>query len=96
MRRSSCLLHPGVDDRAPARCGPDEEAPDLLERALGGAQADPLERSPSRPWSVRAHVSLEALEREREVRAALGVRDGVDLVDDHRLDAAEHLARAAR
>ena len=32
---------------------------------------------------------LEPLEREREVRAALVARDGVDLVDDHRLDRAQ-------
>ena len=38
----------------------------------------------------------EALEREREVRAALGLRDGVDLVDDHLLGALEDLARLAR
>ena len=85
MRRSSCLLSAGVDDRHLA-ARPDEEAADLLERVLRGAQADPLDRRPP-AWR------LEALERQREVRAALGVRDGVDLVDDHRLDAAEHLAR---
>ena len=35
---------------------------------------------------------LEPLEREREVRAALVARDGVDLVDDHRLDRAQRVA----
>ena len=35
---------------------------------------------------------LEPLERERQVRAALVGRDGVDLVDDHRA----HVARAPR
>ena len=42
---------------------------------------------------VRAAEALEPLEAQREVRAALGAGDGVDLVDDHVLDAAEHLAR---
>ena len=41
----------------------------------------------------RAPVELrDALERQREVRAALGRRERVDLVDDHRLDAAQRLA----
>ena len=30
-------------------------------------------------------LQLQALERQRQVRAALGGGDGVDLVDDHRL-----------
>ena len=37
---------------------------------------------------------LEALERQGEVGAALGLGDGVDLVDDHRLGAGEDLAGA--
>jgi hypothetical protein len=56
------------------RRGADHEAADLLERVLGRAQADPL------------HVALAArgqpLERQRQVRAALGRGDRVDLVDD--------------
>ena len=83
------LAHAGVDDRArPPRA--DHEAADLLERVLRRRQADPLRL---------AAVGLqraEALEREREMRAALRRRDGVDLVDDHRLDAGQDLARAAR
>ena len=39
----------------------------------------------------RPAASAEPLERERQVRAALGLRDGVDLVDDHLLDAVEDL-----
>ena len=38
--------------------------------------------------------ALEALEREREVDAALRAGDRVDLVDDHRANAAEHAAAA--
>ena len=80
------LAHAGVDHRArPLRT--DQEAPDLLQRVLGGAQPDPL------------HVALrhlgEPLQRHREVRAALGLRDRVDLVDDHPLGALEELARLA-
>ena len=37
---------------------------------------------------------VEPLEREREVRAALRARHGVDLVDDHRAQRAEHRAPA--
>ncbi len=40
-----------------------------------------------------AGLLLEALEREREVRAALGVGDGVDLIDDHGVHRTEHVAR---
>ena len=82
------LADPGVDDpRRPPRA--DHEPPDLLERVLRRAQPDAL--------GVAVVVEgREALERQREVRAALRPRDGVDLVDDDRLDAAEHLARAGR
>ena len=38
------------------------------------------------------HPVLEPLEGEREVAAPLGGGQGVDLVDDHRLDAAQRLA----
>ena len=80
------LADAGVDDRARALRA-DEEAADLLERVLGRRQADPLDVAPGRLG--------EPLEREREVRAALGLRDRVDLVDDHLLDAVEDLRRLA-
>ena len=57
-----------------------DEARDLLERALGGRERDALR--------VGVAEVGEALERERQVRAALGRGHGVHLVDDHRLDAA--------
>ena len=44
----------------------------------------------------RAVQLVEPLEREREVRAALGAGERVDLVDDHGLDAAQGLARRRR
>ena len=78
------LADPGVDDpRGAPRA--DQEAPDLLERVLRGAEADALR-------VVLCELG-QALERERQVRPALGRGHGVDLVDDHRLDAAQHLAR---
>ena len=47
-------------------------------------------------WTGPSAACVEPLERDRQVRAALGLRDGVDLVDDHRLGAGEDLARLAR
>src|SRR5215207_9662022 len=74
----------GVDepDRAPAR----HEAPDLLHRALRRRERDALD--------VHVDEPDEALDAEREVGAALRPGDGVDLVQDHRLDGSEHLAGA--
>ena len=82
------LAHPRVDDRHGAgsvRGLPSEEPRDLLERTLGRGQADPLRRL--------VRELLEAFEREREVRAALGTGHRVDLVDDHPPDASQDLAR---
>ncbi len=76
------LAHAGVDHPAVSP-GADEEAPDLLERALRGREPDSLD-------GVLGQV-LEALERERQVRPALGARHRVDLVDDAPLDSLEHL-----
>ena len=39
---------------------------------------------------------FQPLEREREMRAALGRDERVDLVDDHRVDGAKHLAGIRR
>ena len=61
-----------------------EEAGDLVDRADRRGQADALGRL--------VEQGVEPLEREREVRAALGAGDRVHLVDDHRLDAAQRLA----
>ncbi len=64
-----------------------EEACDLLERPDRRAQPDPL--------GGLLQQRVEALEADAEVGAALGAGDGVDLVDDHRVDAAQGLARLA-
>ena len=82
------LARAGVEDGDRTRAGGGlaaEEARDLVERALRRRQADALRR--------RVGDRVESFEREREVRAALGGRERVDLVDDHGLDAAQDLAR---
>jgi hypothetical protein len=79
------LAHAGVDHRARALRA-DEEAPDLLERVLGGRERDALH--------FAAGELGQPLERQRQVRAALGPRHGVDLVDDDQLGVAQELLRA--
>ena len=68
------LAHARVDELdLTTRSG--DEAADLVERPLCGREADALERL--------LDELLEALEREREVRAALRPGDRVHLVEDH-------------
>ena len=62
-----------------------DEAADLGERALRRREADALE------WSLDQR--LQSLERQRQVRATLRPGDRVHLVEDHRLDATQRLAR---
>ena len=64
-----------------------EEPGDLLDRADRGGQPDPLGRP--------LEQLVEPLERQRQVRAALGAGHRVHLVDDHRLDTAQRLAGLA-
>ena len=77
-----------VDDRdgpgPPLGPEPAQEPRDLIERTLRGGQADALGRL--------LGELVQPFERQREVRAALGGRQGVDLVDDHPPDAAQGLA----
>ena len=85
------LVAAGVDDRdrpwaRSVGAEPAEEARDLVERALRGREPDALRRA------VRDR--LEPFEREREVRAALGGRERVDLVDDHEPHRPQRLAPA--
>ena len=77
------LARARVDELDRAVAG--DEAADLLERPLRRGEADPLHR----PLEQR----VEPLEAEGEMRAALGAGDRVHLVHDHRLDAAQRLAR---
>ena len=62
-----------------------DEAADLRERALRRREADALEGA--------LDEALEPLQRQREVRSALRPCDRVHLVEDHRLDPAQRLAR---
>ena len=78
------LLRTSVDELDLSACSHDE-ATDLGERSLGRGEADPLERF--------LDQALEALEAEREVRAALRPGDRVHLVHDHRLDRTQRLTR---
>ena len=72
-----------VDDRR-QRPIPHEQTRHGLDRSLRRGQADP-----ARP-TVAQH--FETFQREREVRTPLVACDGVDLVDDHGVDRAQHLA----
>ncbi len=90
------LARPGVDDGHLATLThPAQEPGDGLEGALGGAEADPLERRRGAPIPVPTPEALQALQAQREVRAALGAGDRVDLVHDHVLDPAQDLAGLA-
>jgi len=75
-----------VDDRAAGLLRADQEARHLLDRLLRRRQPDALQ-------APAAHV-VEALERQREVRAAARLEHRVDLVDDHRARGRKHLAGA--
>ena len=79
----------GVDDGAGARgavLAAGEEVGDGLDGALGRGQPDAGDGAPGE--------RVQALEREREVRAPLVAGDGVDLVDDRGADARQHGASA--
>ncbi|CAJ3327660.1 Uncharacterised protein [Burkholderia pseudomallei] len=75
----------GVDDRAIERrvvAAADEKARDRLDRLLRRGQPDARQ--------LAADERVEPLERQREMAAALGVRERVDFVDDHGARAREH------
>ena len=82
---------PDVHDAA-RRCAaglrtrPDQQARDLLDRLLGGAQADALQAPPAE--------RVQPLEGERQVRAPLVPGDRVDLVHDHGRGGGEQAAAA--
>ena len=76
----------GVDDRAfvVRRVASDQETCDSFDRLLGGRQPHPLQ--------AIATECGQALERQRQVGAALVRRQGMDLVDDHGASGREHSA----
>ena len=80
-REVEVALVTGVDDRRAAAGRRRADAPTV---SIGRCVAE----SPMRCGAGVAQ-RLEPLEGEREVRAALVARDGVDLVDDDRLDRAQ-------
>ena len=86
MPRSSSLAHPGVDDAQP------RGRPRRSARSPRAAAAWPTRDALRDPLASCG----EPLERERQVRPALGRRDRVHLVDDHGLDAGQDLPRARR
>ncbi len=94
MPRSSSRDVPRVDDRASGHAGlvdapaADQKAGDLVHRPLRGRKSDPHRR----PCAER----FQPFQRERQVRAALVADQGVNLVDDHRLDRAQQLPALVR
>src|ERR1043166_4975374 len=66
----------------------DQKPGDIFDRLLRGREADALQAA--------AGQVFQALQRQREVAAALVARQGVNLVYDHGPDAAQHLAGALR
>ncbi len=74
-------------DDGDVAAGP-QVARDLLDGAHRRRQADALGRAFGQ--------AIEALEAERKVGTALGARDGMDLIDDDRVDIAQRLARLRR
>ena len=90
-RRAAAPRRPGPA----AACGPcprsaqgslGQKARNFLDRLLRGRKADALQ--------LAAANVVEALERQRQVRAAARLQHGVDLVDDHHPRGLQHRARA--
>ena len=81
---SSTVLADGGCTTSTSR-GAAEERGDLVDAAARSPTARSAAPGASSSASRRSR-------RQREVRAALGAGDGVHLVDDHRLDAAQRLA----
>ena len=94
-----CLPAARVDDAhrsCPALAEPSEEARDLIERALRRGETDALEAGETFLSQCGSDEALEPLQREREVGAALGRHQRVDLVDDDRLDVLQGRAGGRR
>ncbi len=76
---------PDVHDRGRGTVRTGEEARDLFNRLLRRRQSDAR---------GRRRQQVQPLQRQRQVRAALVVGDGVDFVHDHRLDVPQDGAAA--
>ncbi len=73
----------GIDDRGRG-FRTDQQMPDRLDRVLRRGQADPLQ-----PPAAQCR---QPFERQRQMRAALVGRHGVDLVHDHGFGGGQHCA----
>jgi hypothetical protein len=74
QRQIEAAAVPAVDDRGERLARPHQQAGRRLDRLDGGREADANRRMTG--------DCLEPLERERQMRAPLVAREGVDLVDD--------------
>ncbi len=81
-------LEADVDDVGKRRARADEEARGDLDRANGRGEADALRTREA----ILDHEIFEALDAEREVRAALVPGERVDFVEDHRANRGERPA----
>ena len=70
-----------------------ERPGDLVERSLRRRESDALDGVRGRLAIGADSPRFESLERNEQMRAALGRHHRVDLVDDHRLDGTQELAR---
>ena len=68
-----------------------EEARHLLQRSLGGRQANALRR----PVARLGNDHLQTLQRQCQMGAALGAGHGMDFVDHHKFHRGQHTARCA-
>ena len=81
---------PATADVPRGRCGRASQRRRGTARPRRADAASPRGRCAA---ADRLHSALEPLERQREVRAALGRHQRVNLVDDDRVDRAQRLAR---
>ena len=88
MPRSIARAWPSSTIVAGRAAGARQPARDIPNRLLRRRQADPQQRPAGDP--------LQALERQRQVRAAPGADHRVDLVDDDGADGAQHAPAALR
>ena len=87
------LADAGIDDRAPAGACREPSTRRGTGRPPPADAAWPRARCAA---AASARDLLEPLERQHQMGAALGGGEGVDLVDDHRLDRRERLRAPTR
>ena len=77
-----------IDDGAARRVRAGQEPSNFLDRLLRGRQTYPGQCAPGQ--------GLQALQRQRQMRAALVAGDGVNFIDDHGTAGREHVAAGLR